>query len=358
MPIHCRFLVSRLDSLRRHYFRLAKGSSDMAAMHQPHDAHTVGHVPSPLDTARECFTLLVTGPQALSLDGRSFSGLPDRRIPLDELRDRMLRRRCPWRTRDAVWAHLVRQSREHGATWTLACAGMALPALAGVARWLTARFPGEVFDVHAEVLGGFLAALATVDVDRPRVLVRLRWASYRAGFAALSEALDAPTPVGRGFQSAPPRQPWGHPDLVLARAVRQSVLNRTEADLIGATRLDETPITDWADRHGMSHEAAYKARQRAERRLVAFLRDQTVTTDPDDPVASYVTDELVPTSPRPGQTRRSPSVIDAGCGGRAQPDGKSAGTVSKRGADSGLLRCGVRTPAFPDDVSSEVPPCV
>ncbi|MFJ6901565.1 hypothetical protein [Streptomyces hokutonensis] len=331
----------------------------MAAIHQPqsHRAPTGGHAPSPLDTARECFTLLVTGPQPLSLDGRSFSGLPDRRIPLDELRDRMLRRRCPWRTRDAVWAHLVRQSREHGATWTLACAGMALPALAGVARWLTARFPGEVFDVHAEVLGGFLGALATIDVDRPRVLVRLRWASYRAGFAALSEALDAPTPVGRGFQSAPPRQPWGHPDLVLARAVRQSVLNRTEADLIGATRLDETPITDWADRHEVGHAAAYKARQRAERRLVAFLRDQTVTTDPDDPVASYVTDELVTTSPHADRTRRSPSVIDAGGDAPAHPEGKSATAVSKPGVEYGLLRCGGPTPALPTAASSEVPPC-
>jgi hypothetical protein len=310
-----------------------------------------------LDTARECFTLMVTGPQPLSLDGRGFPGLPNRRIPLDELRDRMLRHRCPRRTRDAVWAHLVRQSREHGATWTLACAGMALPALAGVARWLTARFPGEVFDVHAEVLGGFLGALATVDVDRPRVLVRLRWAAYRAGFAALSEALDAPTPVGRDFRSAPPRPPWGHPDLVLARAVRQSVLTRTEADLIGATRLDETPITDWADHHQMGHEAAYKARQRAERRLVAFLREQAATTDPDDPVASYVTGEVTPVASRPRPTRQSPSVTNAGRGGPARPDGKSAAAVSKPGPVSGLLGCGGSTPALPAATSSEVPKC-
>jgi len=328
----------------------------MAKRHHVHRARTVDQL-SPLDIARECFTLLVTGPQPLSLDGQGFPGLPNRPIPLDELRDRMLRRRCPRPTRDAVWAHMVLQSREHGATWTLACAGMALPALAGVARWLTARFPGEVFDVHAEVLGGFLGALATVDVDRPRVLVRLRWAAYRAGFAALSEALDAPAPVGRDFRSAPPRPPWGHPDLVLARAVRQSVLTRTEADLIGATRLDETPITDWADHHQMGHEAAYKARQRAERRLVAFLREQAATTDPDDPVASYVTDELAPVPSRPRQPRRSPSVTDAGHGGTTQPDGKSAAAVSKPGPVSGLLGRGGSTPALPSPASSEVPKC-
>ncbi|MFD4559077.1 hypothetical protein ACFWP5_32950 [Streptomyces sp. NPDC058469] len=329
----------------------------MAVRHETHRARSVDQSPSPLDTARECFTLLMTGPQPLSLDGRSFSGLPNRSIPLDELRDRMLRRSYPRGTRDAVWAHLVRQSREHGATWTLACAGMALPALAGVARWLTARFPGEVFDLHAEVLGGFLSALATVDVDRPGVLVRLRWAAYRAGFAALSEALDAPTPIGRDFRSAPPRQPWGHPDLVLARAVRQAVLTRTEADLIGTTRLDETPITDWADHHEMSHDAAYKARQRAERRLVAFLREQATTTNPDDPVASYITDEHAVAAPRPGRKRWSPSVINERHGGRTKPDRESATAVSKPGANPGLLRCGGPTPALLSTRSPEVPPC-
>lgn len=328
----------------------------MADRHSAHHARTTGQ-PSPLDTARECFTLLVTGPQPLSLDGRSYRGLPNRRIPLDELRDRMLRRRCPRSTRDEVWAHLVRQSREQGATWTLACAGMALPALSGVSRWLAARFPGDLFDLHAEVLAGFLGALTTIDVDRPRVLVRLRWAAYRAGFTALSEALDAPMPVASAFRSAAPKPPWGHPDLVLARAVRQSVLTRTEADLIGATRLDETLITDWADHHRMSHEAAYKARQRAERRLVAFLREQSAATDPDDPVASCLANGLVPQAPPPRPTRQSPCVTTMGQGGPARAGEKSAATVSKSGADSGLLGCGESTPALASRVSPEVPRC-
>ncbi|MFC4464006.1 hypothetical protein ACFPH6_05420 [Streptomyces xiangluensis] len=328
----------------------------MADRDYAHRVRATGQ-PSPLDTARECFTLLVTGPQPLSLDGRSYPGLPNRRIPLDELRDRMLRRRCPRRTRDEVWAYMVRQSREQGATWTLACAGMALPALAGVARWLAARFPGDVVDLHAEVLSGFLGALPTIDVDRPRVLVRLRWAAYRAGFAALSEALDAPMPVASAFRSAAPKPPWGHPDLVLARAVRQSVLTRTEADLIGGTRLDETPITDWADRHQMSTDAAYKARQRAERRLVAFLREQTIAADPDDPVASCLADELTLQTPPSRPTRRSPCVTTVGQGGPVRAGEKSAAVVSKSGADSGLLGCGGSTPTLASRVPSEVPRC-
>jgi hypothetical protein len=73
----------------------------------------------PLDTAQQCFTYLVTGPEPLSVDDREFPGLPNRAVPLDELRDRMLRRRCLGRTLDAVWVHLVKRSRSEGATWTL-----------------------------------------------------------------------------------------------------------------------------------------------------------------------------------------------------------------------------------------------
>ncbi|MFF4508912.1 hypothetical protein [Streptomyces sp. NPDC001401] len=231
----------------------------------------------PLQVATECFSRLVNGPRPLYLDGRPFAGLPDRPLALDEVRRRMLQRRCPPRTRDAVWGHLVRCAREEGAAWTMACVGMALPALAGICRWLAARYPGDPYDVHAEVLAGFLEGLTTVDLDRPRVLVRLRWAAYRRGLAALSEALRAPVPVSPRFCSAPPQRPWGHPDLVLARAVRAGVLNRTEADLIGATRLDGQAVAAWAASQGTTAQAAYKARRRAEYRLVAFLKGRTRT---------------------------------------------------------------------------------
>lgn len=284
----------------------------------------------PLDSARKSFALLVAGPAPLALNGRRFSGLPNRRVALDEVRERMLRRRCSAGARDEVWAYLVRRSRREGAAWTLACTGMALPALSGVARWLAARFPGDVFDVHAEVLAGFLGGLATVDLGRPHVLPRLRWAAYRQGYAALMEALDAPVPVsGSGFRSVAPRSPVGHPDLVLARAVRAAVVSRGEAELIGATRLEEMPVSAWAERHGTTVGAAYKARSRAEARLVAFIREECRSADPDDPAATAALDRLS------GQPQRSP------------------GGVSKTGADAGLGKRGSTSPAPTRPMSRE-----
>ncbi|MEU6355698.1 hypothetical protein ABZ896_41340 [Streptomyces sp. NPDC047072] len=238
---------------------------------------------------------------------------------------------------------------------------MALPALAGVARRLAEGFPGDPFDVHAEVLSGFLGALVTIDVARPKVMPRLRWAAYRQGFAALMEALDAPTPAAPGFRSAAPRPPWGHPDLVLARAVRESVLTRTEADLIGATRLDKTSVDDWAVQHQTTANATYKLRRRAEARLVVFLRGETQDTDPDDPVAVSVLGSLPSAAELPARrnavlTLAGSSASVIGVGNNRVPDrGQDSSTgVAKTAPKSGLLRCGSSTPASTSSPTSEV----
>ena len=248
-----------------------------------HRSRSGGHEWLPLDTARDTFTALVTGPDPLALNGRLFSGLPDQTIPLDDLRDRLMRPGCPRRVRDAVWRHLVLRSRVEGATWTVACVGVALPALASVASWLAERYPGDRGDIHAEVLTGFLTGLATVDLRPPGVFTRLRWIARRAGLTALHDALDAPAPVPSGYGSVPPPPPAGHPDLVLAKAVTDGVLSRLEADLIGATRLEEIRLTAWAGERRMGHQFASRLRARAETRLLAWLTGAPGPTDSKSP---------------------------------------------------------------------------
>jgi hypothetical protein len=110
-------------------------------------------------------------------------------------------------------------------------------------------------------------------------MTRLRWTAYRAGYAALREALAAPTPFGDSYHSAAPPAPFGHPDLVLARAITVRVITPVEADLIGATRLEHLRLRTWSADHGVGYEAARKARQRAERRLVSWLLDEASTND-------------------------------------------------------------------------------
>ncbi|WP_394620131.1 hypothetical protein JNUCC0626_13795 [Lentzea sp. JNUCC 0626] len=226
-----------------------------------------------LDIARYSFSLLTAGPHPVSLDGSLFEGFPDRQVPVDEVRDRLLDHACPPATKDAVWAGLVRRSRAEGSTWTVVAVGVALPALFAVASQVEAQSP-EDCDVHAGVLDGFLDALRTVDLGAPRVLARLRRAALRAGHRACRESRETPVPLRSELlqQSASPE--WGHPDLVLARAVADRVLSGDEADLIGATRLEHRSVVDWARSRRADVRAAYRSRARAERRLVSYLRDQ------------------------------------------------------------------------------------
>ncbi len=275
----------------------------------------------PLDTVRDTFAALVTGPRPLSLDGREFDGLPDRLVPLDELRDMLLHPSCSLRLCDAVWRELIGRSRAHGDAWTVACAGMALPMLAAKARWFADRHRGERADAHAAVVAGFVQALATIDLGRPRLVVRLRWATVRAGLAAVAESLDAPTPIPPGAATPMPQPPAGHPDLALAEAVAAEVITSAEAALIGATRLDGQRLAEWAAEHGVGAKAAYSRRQRAERRLAAHLRERIRDADPNDPTTTAA----------------------------------AAIAVRKNSKDSGLLMCGRPSPRSAS--SPEVPRC-
>ncbi|MFD1045671.1 hypothetical protein ACFQ1S_08875 [Kibdelosporangium lantanae] len=233
-----------------------------------------------LDLARDAFAKLVTGPHPLCIPGTPIAGFPERPIPLDEARDLLLTRQWPQSTSDAVWARLVDYARTEDDTWTIAAIGVAMPALVSVSTILSSRCPGDPIDVQEEVLGGFLEALNTIDITRPRIMLRLRWAAYRAGHAALINTLKH-----RHIETAelpvPDRRPQ-HPDLVLAKAVADRVLTATDADLISATRLGSTPIRRWAADHNVTNWAAYKARRRAEFRLAEHLDPTSVSkTDPD-----------------------------------------------------------------------------
>ena len=267
-----------------------------------------------LDSARQAFSLLTTGPHPLAVDGRDISGLPARQVRLDEVREVVLHRRCPQALRDRVWVVLVTRSRAEGGAWTVACAGVALPALTAIAARLSARFAADPADLHSAVLAGFLGELAEVDLDRPRIMNRLRWAAFRAGYAALREALDAPVPTCDRSRRRDPvtRRAAGHPDVVLLRAIAEGVVTEDEAELIGQTRLDRRPLTRLAAERDSSYPALKQQRRRAERRLLAHLAD---------------TDEAPPSVALP-HPERSHTVTAVG----------DAPAASRQGPESGVAR--------------------
>src|SRR6266540_1788313 len=205
--------------------------------------------PSPLDVLETTFRLLTTDPEPLALDGATLGcGLPARLIALDELRSILLHPSTSFAARDAALAALVGRAQAHGGGWTVGLAGVLLPGLRRVAGHLAREFPGDTADIDAEVLTGFLEALVR----------RL--------------PLEATSVV--------PPPPVGHPDILLARAVRHGVLAAWEAELIGATRLEGEDLLRIAADGGYKPDTLRHWRRAAERRLAAWLLTGSVPVPP------------------------------------------------------------------------------
>ena len=223
-----------------------------------------------MDQVEATLRLLCTGPAPLAVNGRRISGLPRRRIPVVELASVLAHPSCGHEAKRRVWRLLVDLARTGQPGWVIGTVGVALPGLRRAAsRLANGR---NRADVEADLVAGFLAALGEVDTRRPGVGGRLSNAAhtYARGQLRAQEAAacgEANFVAG----SAVPPPPCGHPDLVLARAVRAGVITSVEAELIGATRLEDATVAAWADAAGWTRKAAYERRRVAEARLVAAI---------------------------------------------------------------------------------------
>jgi hypothetical protein len=119
-----------------------------------------------LDAADAAFRLLTAGPQPLAVHAsRLAAGLPDRPVPLDELRVLLLHPATSARARNRVWAELVRRARAGDPAWVIGLTGIALPGLRRAVASLAAAYRGDPADLQSEVLTGFLAAVPGLDPD-------------------------------------------------------------------------------------------------------------------------------------------------------------------------------------------------
>jgi transposase-like protein len=217
--------------------------------------------------------MLAEAPSHVPFDARGVDGLPDRIVPLDELRRVLLAAGTSREVRDAVWRELVIRTRRDGPAWRVAAVGMAMPGLRRQAGLLASGWRGDTHDLDAELLVGFMERLATVDLGAPRVCGRLIDAGVRA--ARKVRDADCGTVLVRRGQpgSLLPIQPWDHPELVLARAVAMAVIDREEARLIAATRLEDQTLARAAVELGISPQTASAWRARAEKRLRQAIGD-------------------------------------------------------------------------------------
>jgi hypothetical protein len=231
---------------------------------------------TPFDTLRNAFAVLLAEPCPLALSADEVGDvLPSiRELPLPQIKALLLNRSTRPRIKRGLWAAIVRRAQNGEPAWTLAAAGLTYPLLAGRVLRVCRASEGDIAEFQAEVLVELLAALKSVDVDDPAIGDFAGWLAWRAVNTSKSfrarEARAAGHVKGLAPASAP-LLPTGHPDLVLAHAVRAGVIDRAEADWISRTCLDQESAKAVAREYGMGLSTFYERRHKAGRKIAAAI---------------------------------------------------------------------------------------
>ncbi|SCL17837.1 hypothetical protein [Micromonospora inyonensis] len=239
---------------------------------------------SALDAAATAFAALTCEPAPLVLDCAALgpdTGLPQQVMPLAALRDWLLRHPRAYTARDEVWRELIRRARLDGPHWVVAAVGMAMPALQQYAAQLSKGYDGDPADVDAEILTGFLTALRDrADLTRPAPYASLCKAAWRAGRdLRLQQQEYLPVEDIEHVTSGPrtPKVPYGHPDLLVRRAVTLGILDPEDEQAYIDVRLGRRAIEPIAAALGVSVDALRMRLSRIDSRIAGALADGLLT---------------------------------------------------------------------------------
>ncbi|MBF9132755.1 hypothetical protein I0C86_27925 [Plantactinospora sp. S1510] len=239
---------------------------------------------SALDAAATAFATLTCEPAPLALDCAAFgpdTGLPQQVMPLPRLRTWLLRHPRAYTARDEVWRELIRRARLDGPHWVVAAVGMAMPALQQYAARLCEGYSGDPADVDAEILTGFLTALRDrADLAKPAPYASLCKAAWRAGRDLRLqhqeylpvEDIEHVTPGSRT-----PQVPYGHPDLLVRRAVNLGILDPEDEQAYIDVRLGHRAIEPIAAASGVDVDALRMRLTRIDSRIAEALADGLLT---------------------------------------------------------------------------------
>jgi DNA-directed RNA polymerase specialized sigma24 family protein len=229
---------------------------------------------SPLADMERAFRLATRAPALLAVDGAEVApDLPQRSVPLDELRQLLLHGQLSYAAKDRSLGLVASRAQSGDGLWMVGLAGLLMPGLKRVARRLR-RAPGvEAAEVGPEVVIALLESISRVDPAGDRIAARLCWEVYRRAARALGvrrrTAWEPVWPTDRPPGSAVSST---NPEQVIARAVRAGAITVDDAELIARTRLESQRITDLAASLGLPAARLQKRRARAEARLTDMLR--------------------------------------------------------------------------------------
>jgi hypothetical protein len=229
----------------------------------------------PLNCLRRAFDALVDAPRPLSLNGREIgAGLPERELELGEIKSLLMSRRTAASAKKALWAAVVARSLAGASEWTTVAAGLAYPGLVSGFNRGCKNPDGDWHEMQAELVAEFLFALAVIDVADEQIQDIAGWLCFRA----LNNSWKARTAAGESGIKTPtepgaiiPLFPAGHPDIVLARAVRTGVLTQTESEIIGRLYLEDQRAEDVAADLSIPLSTFYRRRNAAVQRLAEAI---------------------------------------------------------------------------------------
>ncbi|MDG4803670.1 hypothetical protein [Micromonospora sp. WMMD980] len=240
---------------------------------------------SPLNAAQVAFEALTGDPDPLTIDCDLVNpdgdlNVPAGVLPLTQVRDWLLEHPRDVQARDAVWAELIRQARLDGPEWVIAAVGMAMPVLRRYTRQLAASYGGDLDDLEAEILAGFLAALRDrVDLAQPAPYAALCRFGWRAGFTLRQQASEYTTVDDVEHVTGPrtPRMPYGHPDVLVNRAVRLGVIDAEDEFPWIEVRLGRKSVEKVAAGLGITAAAMRMRHGRIDTRIAEALASGVLT---------------------------------------------------------------------------------
>ncbi|WP_432832984.1 hypothetical protein [Dactylosporangium sp. CA-092794] len=243
---------------------------------------------SPLDAVDAAFAKLTCDPDPLSLDLDQLtdpigadSGLPAGVITLPALGQWLLQHPRAYTVRDVVWRELIRRARLDGPEWVIAATALAMPALRRYAGQLRTGWAGDADDLDAEILTGFLTALRDrVDLVRPAPYAALCKAAWRAGYELRQRDGAEATPVENLEHVTGPRtpkRPYGHPDLLVRRAVQLGIVDVCDEQPYIDLRLGHRAVEPIAARLGLAVDTLRRRVERIDERIADALAEGLLT---------------------------------------------------------------------------------
>ncbi|HXA27664.1 MAG TPA: hypothetical protein VN193_02860 [Candidatus Angelobacter sp.] len=216
---------------------------------------------------------LAERPDAPGVDGRLLGAdLPQRPVPLRELRALLLQPTTSYRTRDDVLRWVADQARDDLEEWGLAFTWLLVPGLRrAVARLVCAG--ADPVESSSEVVAALLGALADRALPPRGIAASLCWHAYRQARRALRIGEVRPLSLDRLIVpvAAPPASLRANPEEVLIALVHAGALAAADAELVAASRLEKRELAALAPAFGVGGDSLQKRRVRAEGRLTAVL---------------------------------------------------------------------------------------